>query len=256
MSEERDFYADAGGAGYELPEDIPESKEFTEFEYYKHPAGMYVGFVGKLNPKYKDGEGKGCPKETPGALLSHFMLPFWTKQFLGSTSQPVQDKIISEELVLPDRELHECYYNMYLTRDDKRLWSLKKTFLNWKIPGHPQYDIVVKGTTPGSKKINYKAFPAYYGLPVKFGLTFNPKSEKQSRYVDGEIMFLDMANRIPREKMQEFEKAVNIKLAKEREEREARGKDSGYKPETAPETDFDNMASSDSNDLDDFLDGK
>ena len=103
-----------------------------------------------------------------------------------------------------------------------------------------------------TKVVNYSGFPAYYGLPIKFALTYKPESEKQSRYIDGKIEIGELTKRIPFEKLQAFELAVESKVKAEQSERASKKDTVCYR--TPPDTNFDLLNVSDSDDsLDDFL---
>ena len=251
-----DFDADIG-VPYELPDNAPKQGEFEQFQYYQHPAGLYIGFVGKLNSKFKGADGKPIAPDMPGAVFDHYQLALWVTKFLGSTTNPKSEEIITTSpngsLILPLRPTMECYYGLYISTDPKRAWSMAKTFEDWRIPGHAKYNIIQQsGKNMATKVVNYNGFPAYYGLGIKFALTYKPESEKQSRYIDGKIDLIDMTKRIPFEKLQEFETAVEIKVKSEQSERAS--KKDNYVAETPPDTNFDLLNTGDSDsDLNDFL---
>lgn len=246
------------GVPYELPTGAPKQGEFEQFQYYQHPAGLYIGFVGKLNSKFKGADGKPIASDMPGAVFDHYQLTLWLTKFLGSTTNPKSEEIITTSptgnLLLPSRPTAECYYGLYISTDPKRAWSMAKTFEDWRIPGHAKYNIIQQsGKNMATKVINYNGFPAFYGLGIKFALTYKPESEKQSRYIDGKIDFIDMTKRIPFEKLQEFESAVEIKVKAEQSERAS--KKNTYEAPPPADTDFDLLATAEDSDnsLDDFL---
>lgn len=252
-----DFDADIG-VPYELPDNAPKQGEFEQFQYYQHPAGLYIGFVGKLNSKFKGADGKPLAPDMPGATFDHYQLALWITKFLGSTTNPKSEELITisanGSIILPNRPTMECYYGLYISTDPKRAWSMAKTFEDWRIPGHAKYNIIQQsGKNMATKVVNYNGFPAYYGLGIKFALTYKPESEKQTRYIDGKVDILDMTKRIPFEKLQEFETAVEVKVKAEQSERAS--KKNTYEAAPPAETDFDLLASDNNSDdsLDDFL---
>ena len=252
-----DFDADIG-ALYELPDNAPKQGEYEEFQFYRHPAGIYVGFIGKLISKFKDDKGKNCEPEMPGAVFDHFQLPLWILKFLGSAGAPKTEELIKlspeGDLILPDRSIFEVYYGSYISTDPKRLWSYAKTFEDFKLLGHPKYNIIQQsGKNMATKVLNYSGFPAYYGLQCKFALTFKPDSDKQTRYTDGKIQILDVSKRFPMDKLNAFEQAVDIKIKAEQTERN-QAKDN-YTPDKPAEPDFDLTGGNENTDdsLDDFL---
>ena len=118
-----DFDADIGTT-YQLPDNAPKQGEFEQFQYYQHPAGLYIGFVGKLNSKFKGADGKPIAPDMPGAVFDHFQEALWILKYLGSVTNPKTEEIITVDkdggLILPDRPLAECYYGLYISTDPKR----------------------------------------------------------------------------------------------------------------------------------------
>ena len=254
MAEERDFYADIG---YDLPDNAPKTVEGESASYYQHPAGQYFGFIGRLTPKYKDGENKRCEPDTPGAQFSHYMIAFWITNFAGTMDKPVNESVIAftpDSLSLPDRPLAECYFSIPIYPDPKKQWSLKNLFEDWKLPGHPQYNIITQSpNNPAATVTNFRAFPAYYGLPVKFYVTFKPETDKKSRYVEGKVHITSYEKRVPKDLIIAFEKAVDMKVEAEREKRKAQSGET-YTPPAAPETDFGSLVNNAGDtDLEGFL---
>jgi len=239
--------------GYEMPDDIPQEVEGTGFEYYKHPAGLYICFCGKLNFKYVGPDKKTCDAEAPGAVLSHAILPAWIHQYHGTTTKPVTEEIISlKTLDLPNRQLAECYYPIRVSFLKEEQWKNKNLFGGWFIQGNSHLNIIGNDPSkPNVIKTNFKAFPAYYGVGMRFTLAM---SDKGNTYIDGkkDAIGLMLDKRIPTNLMLEFEKKVESKLAAERDEREANKNRPNQ--EEPPETNFNELAGEEeSNDLGDFL---
>lgn len=256
MAEERDFLMDVG---YELPDNAPKQVEGESREYYRHPPGTYLGFIGKITAKFKDPAGKRCESDEPGATFSHYILTLWIRKFLGNAQDPVGQQLITEDLKLPARPVAELHFPVVLFNEPARLWSNKLMFDKWKIPGHDKYDIIkVSPSNPANKITNYNGFPAYYGLPCKFTLTFKAESEKQARYIDGGVEILDYNARIPLDRLKQFEAEVDALIEKERAEREAEraaSRSGGYVTPEAPNTDFNDFGSVPDvpSSLDDFI---
>jgi len=253
-----DFIDDLGAYGYEMPEGAPPKQEYEEFSYYQHPVGTYLGFIGKLGAKFKGTDGKSATPDTPFAKFDHYQLPIWIFKFLGSANAPTQEEIIvvspTGNLILPPRPMFETYFGMYISVDPQRIWGLSKTFGNWAIPGHSKYNIIQPNPkNPANKTIFYSGFPAYYGLPCKFTLTFKPDSEKKQRYIEGALEIVDYGKRVPLPILQQFEKDVETKVRLEQAERATKS-NKEYVAETPPETNFDELgAASGEDDLSSFM---
>lgn len=246
-----DFYETLG---YEMPEDTPKQVEAEGFQYYRHPMGLYMGFVGKLIAKYKDSEGHRCESEAIDAKFSHYSIPLWITKALGNLEHPSDEVLIHPDtLLLPAKPITEIYFPIFISVEPKNQWTLKKMFENWSIPGHDKYNIIVPSTAnPANTVTNFAGFPAYYGLSVKFYLT--AKDPTKSRYIDGVADIISYEKRIPMEKLQTFEEAISSRVEQERIERQAEsGTSSGYQPEKAPETNFDALGDSEDKDIDAFL---
>jgi len=240
--------------GYEIPEDTPKNVEAEGFQYYRHPMGLYMGFVGKIIAKYKDSEGHRCEREAIDAKFNNYSLPIWIIKSLGNLENPLDETLIHPEtLTLPPRPTAEIYFPIFISATPKDQWTLKKMFENWKIPGHNKYDIIAPSpANPANTMTSFASFPAYYGLSVKFFLT--AKDPAKSRYVDGGIEIISYEKRIPMETLKIFEEAVNDKLEKERKDRQAQsGNNSSYQPEDAPKTDFDSLGGNEDETVNDFL---
>lgn len=243
--------------GYDIPDDIPQQVEGSGgFEYYKHPVGLYFGFCGKLNFKYVGQDKKPCNPDDVGARLSHAILPLWISQFHGTTINPVTEVIVDANLKLPTRPLAECYYPVRVAFAPEEIWKNKQLFGSWFVPNNPALTVIGKNPSkPNIVVVNYKAFPAYYGVGVRWSIVH---SDKGNAYVDGkkDQIGLMLDKRIPLDKMLEFEKAVEIKTNAERMEREAnKSQQQNYQPEAPPATNFDELAGSESDDLGSFING-
>jgi len=239
--------------GYEMPEGAPKSVEAEGYQYYRHPIGLYMGFIGKLAAKYKDSEGHRCEREAVDAKFSNYSLPLWITKSLGNLEIPTDEILIHPEtLAIPNRPVAEIYFPIFISAIPNDQWRLKKMFENWKIPEHNKYDIIApSAANPANTVTNFASFPAYYGLPVKFYLT--AKDLAKSRYVDGGIEVVSYDKRISMEKLNIFEDLITAKIELERQERQDKNKDSGnYQPTEAPKTDFDALGNEDDT-VNDFL---
>jgi hypothetical protein len=259
MTEDYSDFGDILVPEFETPRGVIDRVEGEARQFYRHPAGTYIGFVGKTVHKFVDTEGKFVEANEPGAIYKNSTVQIWLSKFLGNTENPVGDVIVTSELKLPDRPMQECYYPIALSDDPKWFWKMGNMFKSWKIPGHEKYTIIQPSKTNPSNKVMHKlAFPAYQGLPVKFTLTFKLSEGKSAddvgRYVEGEIEIMDYAKRISVEKLMAFYKEVDARFDKEKAEKAAnRARTEGaYEREAAPNTDFDALDSN-SNDLDSFM---
>lgn len=256
-----DDFGDILVPDFETPQGVPDKVEGEARDYYRHPTGTYLGFVGKPIHKFVDSAGKYVEASEPGAVYKNSTIQLWITKFLGNTENPVGEVIISPELKLPDRPIAECYFPIAIMPDPKRQWSYALMFKNWKIPGHAKYDIIQASPTNPANKVTFiNGFPAYQGLPVKFTLTYKPEEGKSSqdkaRYVEGEVEILDYKQRIPMEKLTEFYKQVEARFEKEREERKARNAESGtYNRDAVPDTNYDALANA-GDDLESFMKGE
>lgn len=254
---ERDFMADAGG--YDIPQNIPKTTEGASFQYYQHPRGINDGFIGKLNAKYKDANGKACTQDAVGAQFSHFSLPLWIQIHRGTSSAPMERMLIKPNLELVDDvPVSELYFPLWLpvtkpsNWDDKmwgtRVWSIQNMFAKLKVKEMPQYD-VVKEINGGLKKItDYEALAKWYGIPVRFYIDYKEDSQKQTRYIT-ELNFINL-DRLPKDALTAFEARIDAKVDSERREREAK-KDS-YTADT-PDVNTNDLLNDDAGELSDFL---
>lgn len=246
MGEHSDF-ADFQFPELNIPANITGQMEGQAREYYKHPLGTYLGFVGKTLFKFRNREGKSCEATELGAIHHNTSVQFWNYKFLGSPANPVGEVIITPELVLPERPIAECYFPLTIMNDPKQLWAHLKRFAAWKIPGHPNYDIVAPSpNNPANKILNIRAFAAYQGLPVKYTLVqgAGKDGKEGSIYIDGEPEILSFDKRIPIDKLKQFYEIVEAKFEEEKKKREATNQQTYTRDET-PETDFNNMSDND-----------
>lgn len=225
-----------------LPEGIPEQLEAETTSYYKVPAGIYIAVFGRLNPKYKDMNNKGCNADYPGATFSHCSIPLWLVETHGTSDKPIKQNILGMDLKIPtDRRVSELYYPLYVSWNPEDQWKNVQAFGSLELPNDKSSKIITP--TPGKpqiKTVNFKALTKYYGIPVRFGILW---SAKDSPYIDKNFPLSIVGDRIAPEKMKLFEEAINAKVEKERAERQSSGKE--YTP---PSDDIEG-----SNDLDSFL---
>lgn len=227
--QENDFY---NAVGYELPPDVPKEIVSEGIEYYKHPAGIYIGFIGRLTAKYKDINGQRCDADLPGAKFDHYGLTRWIIRQLGTVSEPNAREVLGNELVIPDgMQVAELYFPEYISVEPKQQWSLHKKFANFHIPGHPNLDIVKADVNKPSLKVtNFAAFPSYYGQVIKWNIVV---SKKDNPYI--EETSLIASERISTEKIIELEHKVTEIIEQQRVEREAK-RNSEYSPSAPPDT--------------------
>lgn len=221
--------------GYELPDDLPTQVEVQQQGYYQHPAGTYQGFIGRIVPKYKNLEGKNCSKEEVGASMSHLTLRIYLQKFLGTTQAPVNQELLNDALTIPEgKTSSELYFPVNVSFNPSEAWRSIKQFEKFELPNAPESKIIqISPVNPMAKIIIPKNFPKYYGMKVNFDITFKAGSEKQSRYIDGNIQLIQQ--RLPMERLQEFEKEFEQKIEAEIEARKAERNNPSYVP---PTTDF------------------
>ncbi|MHB8362886.1 MAG: hypothetical protein ACYDBX_04685 [Patescibacteria group bacterium] len=228
-----------------LPNGIPEKMEARTVEYYKTPAGIYMAIIGRLQPKYKDINGKSCEEGTEGAVFSHCTIPWWLVEYLGTPSEPKHETILGMSLKLPDRKIAELYYPLYVSWNPDDQWKNVNTFQNFELKDDKDSKVIIPNPAkPSMKIVNFKALPKYYGMPIRFAVT---TSKAGNPYLDTKNYPITIINdRISLEKMKVFEEEVNMKIQKERAEREADKQQTEYTPPA--DTQFE-----ETNDLDGFL---
>jgi len=238
---ENDFYEQVG---YELPPDAPRDTVSEGTEYYKHPAGIYVGFVGRLITKYKDVNDKACVAGVAGAKFSHYQLVRWIQRYLGTPAEPLLKDVLGNDLQVPDVKFPELYFGEYLSAESKDQWSIAKKFENFKIAGYPKYDIIQPDSQkPSLKRTIWGAFPAYYGMIIKWEMAIGEK--KGNSYVVSTSLV--NAERIPTAKILELEQKVADMIERERQQREMnKQQNDNYTPPPPPEADVNSLMSGDS----------
>jgi hypothetical protein len=229
--------------GIELPDGVPQQVESTTNEYYKHPIGVYSGFAGRLTAKYKDSDGKRCEPTDVGASFSHFIFPLWIKKFMGSNAEPTMLQYITDQLILPNRPIVECYFPIVIMANDpKRMWQYHRMFESFRIIDRPELTVVKANPADSKKKtMDFKALATYLGVSIKWVLD-NSKSKKGNAYLDS--LLIESFDRPPAELFKKFETAVEQKV---KAEREARQHEDTYSPPPAPSFDED--------EINNFIDG-
>jgi hypothetical protein len=210
-----DFYEDMD---YQIPEEITPVKSEGGFDYYKHPAGIYLGFIGRLTVKYKDINGKNCDPEAMGAKPSHSVLAIWLTEYLGTSGTPKSAPILlptSEKVQLPkDVQSAQLYFPFTLSFDPKFQWSIHQKFESFIIPGYENSRIVtVNPNRMTEKYTNFQAFKFYYGLPVKMNIEL---SAKGNTYVSSIKLTGGLENRIPTNLMKQLESDFEELRAREK----------------------------------------
>lgn len=223
----KDFYE---ALGYALPDEVGEVKS-EGFEYYRHPVGIYTGLFGKLTAKYKDLNGDKCEPTTPGSYISHFIAQILITKFLGTSSAPENKSIIAPnskgEFSLPSvNQAGELYYPLLISYDAKNQWKVHRLFEKFLIPG-TEFRIVKQNPSKPTEKItDFRAFPAFYGCPVKFIIEAGKKTG--SPYCSN-IELGDLSQRVGPEEMNKLELMIDKLI-----QREMTPSDSGSLPEGPP----------------------
>lgn len=235
----KDFYETLG---YEMPDGVGEVKS-ESFEYYRHPVGIYSAIFGRLNPKYKDLNGQKCTEDTPGATISHFIAPLWITKFLGIPSAPVNKAILAvskDKILIPaDVQAAELYYPLMISYNPKDQWKVHRIFESFAIPNHDSLRIVSQNPSKMTEKItNFKNFPAYYGIQIKF--IIDPYISKNTGKESTILATLELLPQLPKidgEIMHQLEADVNGLIEREIASRQSEQSDSGYTPEAPPSAD-------------------
>jgi len=214
-------------AGYALPDDMPQSVASEQKQYYRHPAGIYNGFIGRLMLKYKTADGKWSEQGMPGAILVRGVLQTWIKKYLGTPQTPVNVTILNDDLTFsPDRKIAELYYPQVIEFAPKDQWKNIKLFDTFTL-GSPESKIIRSNADkPTIKETVFKNFAYYYGVPVKWVISL---SDIGNTYIDTKkdrIEIIKGAERIPIADIAALEKEFERQLEAERAAR---------KTEQAPE---------------------
>jgi len=233
---------------WDIPSDVPSQVEAETKEWYRVPAGIYSATFGRINPKYKDMNGKGCDSDYPGAIFDHASIPLWLIETHGTPEKPQQVAILGKDLQIPPvRKVQELYYPMFISWKKEDQWKNVALFNAFELPGVPESKVILTNpANPQKKIVNFKALPKYYGMVVRFNLVM---SDKGNVFVDSKSFpMTPTGERISLEKMKAFEEAINIKVEAERQERNANQSQSGGGSYTPPAD-----SGEDSSNLDDFL---
>jgi hypothetical protein len=168
--ENNDFYSTAY---YELPEGTP--KEVShEGGFFKHEAGIYKGFIGKLMGKYVNIEGSKIDSWIPGSRLSHFTLPIWLREYYHPKGNTV--KILSDSLEIITQNPFETYFGIYVSAKPEDQWKYNGLFENLILPENKNFKIIgLNPKNPVQKITNFGMFPQFYGVPVKITLSLSDK---------------------------------------------------------------------------------
>lgn len=185
--------------GYSLPDGIEDVKA-EQTEYYRHPAGIYKGVFGKLEPRYKNLDGKRCEPEEPGAYLSHFIAKILllsyhkdkeVKKILsyhksGTHMEKKPDMFIAPLGVKPV----ELYFPLTISYSPKEQWRNIKLFEKFIVNN---VKIVEVGNKQTEKVIKFKNFPFFYGYGVDLVIA---ESKKGSTYAESLTLNGEIYNKL------------------------------------------------------------
>jgi len=232
-----DFYSDAGF----VPE-IPKTVEGSQQEYHRFPSGAYTAFVGRLQFKFKDVNGKTVTHDVPGAKFSHGMLPLWvTKYSVNNDPKPIQLLKVTDKILIPEgKRVQELYHNIFISWVPADQWKNAAIFGSWQIGGDARTKVIIPSLDNPLKKItNFEMLPHYYGYYVKFNLL---TSEKGNTYVGKDGIKVLNETKIHGDVLTAFESDIQKMVESERAEREReRETRQTYVAPEAPQTDFDQM---------------
>uniref|UniRef100_A0A6H1ZKA2 Uncharacterized protein n=1 Tax=viral metagenome TaxID=1070528 RepID=A0A6H1ZKA2_9ZZZZ len=224
---------DVFNAGYELPDDLPGEVKNESFEYFRHPAGVYEGFIGKLVMKYKNANGDKVDATAPGAAISHTILNLWVKKYFGTSTAPVTETFLSDALEInPNLPLSSFYYPQMVTLVPQDQWKNIQLFETFKIPNNDKLRIIqINPQKPTEKYTVFKSFPAYYGCSISFEIVMSGKG-------NGFIQKITMLNKqwVPAQSILKLEQELSDLIQKDKAMRDS--KDSGgYAPPPPPSFD-------------------
>lgn len=232
---------DVFNAGYEIPAELGEVKD-DSFKYYRHADGVYTGYIGRLNLRYKDSEDKKCEPDFPGAKLTGTTLVLWIVGYLGTPDKPVTEKVLGKDLIVPQDGVMESsatYFPLTVPIQPKEQWKNIRMFEDFTIPNHDSLRIIkVNPDKPTEKFTNFKSFPHYFGAPVSFvvGTHKTKAGDKEYTIVDS-IKLMQTEWSAP-DKLNAAQAGFEELRAKEIAKRKT-AEDSGYQPPAPPQTDLD-----------------
>src|SRR5690606_38272896 len=148
---------------------------------------------------------------------------------------------IQKDLTIPPEfTIPEIYYPVPISLDPKDQWKNARTFENWKLEGH---NIITPHPQKQSLKItNFKSFPAYYGMSVKFSLSnYTTKANTEVIILDGGLLLQPNVPRVPADKMKAMETIAERRLQEEIKASRELGSSDNVSQE-APDTNWDVFA--------------
>lgn len=228
------------------PDGVPDQVESTSFEYYKVPRGLYDVVIGKMRFLYQDINGKKCTADEPTAVFKgQATIPFWLLEWDGTADIPQKQNILGLSLQIPaNKPVNELYFPNFLSWKPEDQWKNLKAYADFHIEGIPESKVVIiNPSKPTSKTVNFKALAKYYyGMKAKINVLW---SAKDNPFLDTTYGIKLTGERMPLEKMTQFEVEIESKLAREKEERQQQqnqNKPSEYTPPADVEdTDFDSF---------------
>ncbi len=220
---------DVQAENYDLQGSV-ENTGTTSF-LYEHQVGEHIGLFGKFITKYKDRNNTPCDKTSVGAVRSH------GQQQIIIAKDPGKQLIGAGFSIADDIEYGRIMYGIYITFDSERQWQNSNIYKNFIYPTIPQASIVQGDIKKGDFIVNFDNPVFFYGAPVKF-LLEKSKSGK-SLYV-ASLELLD--NNINKETfnkrramMDALYKVLEVKLDKEKKEREAKKVEKTGKSDKVPD---------------------
>ena len=236
-----------------LPDGVPaEIPAESQYQYYKVPQGLYDIVFGKLNYKYKDLNNKPCDAGVPGAQFRNMAIsPLWLLQYDGTAQIPNKKVILGKNLTIPANPVAELYYPHIISWEPKRQWINIKLFENFEIKGISQSKVVtLNPAKPTGKIMNFGALKYFYGSIATINIIWTGENDKYVN-IDDKYGIKLTGERIPLEKMKQFEVEIDAKLQLERASR-AEAKSNSYTPPTEDDSelsDFIGDSSETDNDL-------
>jgi len=194
---------------YELPKNFNGEIKVETYEYYRHEAGHYKSYFGKLIPKYKNLEGIKCSSTDANAQLSHFTVRLWIISKDDNPVLPLTDKGFDKSNI---KDVASIYFPLVIPCNPKEQWKNVKLFDGSFIKGIEESKIIkVNPMKPTEKIINFNAFPLYFGMPCIF--TIQLGQQKNSPFVSNLMLSSDPEKQINTDFVEDIENFVDAKLA-------------------------------------------
>lgn len=211
---------------YLLPEGVGEVKA-SSAEYYKHSAGTYKAYFGKLRPKYKDLNGKKCNQDDVGAALTHFVVRLWLIEKIGDNNFNYLKLDSNKKFIFNvEDDVSKLYFPLVISYMAKEQWKNIRLFDASYITDVENSKIVkLNPANPTEKIVNFNAFPLYYGMPCL--IVIENGKQTGAPYVAKLTLSNDINRKLKADIMNDLENFVENKII---ENRNANNNNETYTP--------------------------